>query len=97
MERQTAERVALYARRNSPGEPLPINISWIDIADHTPMDGEIWRRHGDVKAWLHRIKLEEDPKTGPNNENAGDNWRRFVALIQAIWDHGDISPHSFSG
>ena len=97
MERQTAERVALYARRDSPGEPLPINIPRIDIADHTPTDGKIWEvarellngRAGgalgmhaeDVKAWLHGIKLEEDPKTRPNNENAGDSWHRFVALI----------------
>ena len=108
MEQQTAERVALYARRDSPGEPLPINIPRIDIADHTPTDGKIrevarellnGRAGGasgmhaeDVKAWLHGIKLEEDPKTGPNNENAGNNWHRFVALIQAIWDHGDIPP-----
>ena len=27
MERQTTERVALYARRTSPGEPLPINVT----------------------------------------------------------------------
>jgi hypothetical protein len=88
MERQTAERVALYARRDSPGEPLPINIPRVDIADHTPTDGEIREaarelsngraggasgmRAEDVKAWLHGIKLEEDPKTGPTNENAGD-------------------------
>jgi hypothetical protein len=104
----SAERVALYARRDSPGEPLPINIPRVDIADHTPTDGEIREaarelsngraggapgmRAEDVKAWLHGIKLEEDPKTGPTNENAGDNWRRFVTLIQAIWDHGDIPP-----
>jgi hypothetical protein len=108
MERQTGERVALYERRDSPGEPLPINIPWVDIADHTPTDGEIREaalelsngraggasgmRAEDVKAWLHGIKLEEDPNTGPNNENAGNNWRRFVTLIQAIWDHGDIPP-----
>ena len=49
-------------------------------------------RAEDVKAWLHGIKLEEDPKTGPNNKHAGDNWCRFVALIQALWDHGDIPP-----
>ncbi len=45
-----------------------------------------------TRTWLHGIKLEEDPKTGPNNENAGDNWRRFVTLIQAIWNHDDVPP-----
>jgi hypothetical protein len=49
-------------------------------------------RAEDVKAWLHWNKLEEDPKTGPKNKNAGDYWGRFVTLIQAIWDHGDIPP-----
>ena len=90
MECQTAECVALYARRDSPGEPLPINMPRIDIADHTPSDGEIreaarelsnGRAGGasgmhaeDVKTWLHGIKLEEDPRTRPTNENTGDHW-----------------------
>jgi hypothetical protein len=46
----------------------------------------------DVKAWLHGIKSEEDPEVGPNNIGAGDNWRKFVLLVQAIWDHGKIPP-----
>ena len=31
MERQTAELVALYAQRTSPGEPLPINITLVPL------------------------------------------------------------------
>ena len=46
----------------------------------------------DVKAWLHGIKLEEDSEVGPNNIGAGDNWCKFVLLVQAIWDHGEIPP-----
>ena len=108
MECKTTERVALYARRDSQGGPLPINIPRIDIADHTPSDGKIreaarelsngWAggasgmRAEEVKTWLHGIKLEEDPKTRPTNENAGDHWCHFVMLIQAIWDHTNIPP-----
>jgi hypothetical protein len=42
MDRQTTKRVALYARRDSPGEPLPINIPPVDINDETPSDDKIW-------------------------------------------------------
>jgi hypothetical protein len=49
-------------------------------------------RAEDVKAWLHEIRLKEEPKTGPNNQNAGDNWRLIVKLLQAIWDHSEIPP-----
>jgi hypothetical protein len=41
MVRQTAKRIALYARRDSPGEPLPINVDPIPVEDGTPMDGEL--------------------------------------------------------
>ena len=108
MVKQTAERVELYARRGPQGEPLPINIDPIQLNDKAPSDGEIREAAGgltngraadasrmhaeDVKAWLHGIKLEEDPKVGPNNIGAGDNWRKFVMLVQAIWDHGEIPP-----
>jgi hypothetical protein len=49
-------------------------------------------RAEDVKAWLRGVKLEEDPEVGPANIGAGDNWRRFALLVQAIWDHGKIPP-----
>ena len=90
MERQTAERVALYARRDSPGEPLPININPIPVDDGTPTDSEVrvaaqeltngraggasGMRAEDVKAWLQGIKREEDPETGPANVGAGSHW-----------------------
>ncbi len=41
MEQQTAERVALYARRDSPGEPFPINIDPDPINDGTPTDAKV--------------------------------------------------------
>jgi hypothetical protein len=44
----------------------------------------------DIKRWLHGIKLEEDPKKGPNNVGEGDNWSLLVGLIQAIWTQGKI-------
>ena len=108
MERQTAERVALYARRDSPGDPLPINIDPVHIDEKTPTDAKIrdaaqrltngrapgasGMRAEDVKRWLHGIRLEEDPETGTGNKNAGDNWRMFLMLVQAVWDHGNIPP-----
>jgi hypothetical protein len=46
----------------------------------------------DVKRWLHGMRLEEDPKSGMGNKNAGDNWRLFLKLAQAVWDHGNIPP-----
>jgi hypothetical protein len=108
MVRQTAERIALYARRDSPGEPLPINVDPIPVEDGTPTDKELrevvkeltnGRARGtsgmravDVKAWLRGIQLEEDPKDGPANVDKGDNWCLFLKLAQAVWDHGEILP-----
>jgi hypothetical protein len=106
--KQMAERVKLYMRQDPPGEPLSINIDPIPVNDGTPSEGEIrvvvtglsnrctgctsGMRAKDVKAWLHGIKLEEDLEVEPANIGAGDNWRRFTLLVQAIWDHGDIPP-----
>jgi hypothetical protein len=49
-------------------------------------------RAKDVKRWLHGMRLEEDPKSGMENKNARNNWRLFLKLAQAVWDHGDILP-----
>jgi hypothetical protein len=108
MEWQTAEQVALYVRRDSPGEHLPVNIDLVPINKGTPTDAEVWEgaqkltnrwapgalgmSAKDVKHWLHGIRLEEDPKSGTGNENAGDNGHLFLKLSQAVWDHGDIPP-----
>jgi hypothetical protein len=108
MERQTAERVALYARRDSPGDPLPVNTDPVPIDDGTPTyakvraaaqkltngraPGASWMHAEDVKRWLHGMRLEEDPESGTGNKNTGDNWLLFLKLAQAVWDHGDIPP-----
>jgi hypothetical protein len=108
MVKHTAERVNLYMQQDPPGEPLLINIDPIPVDDGMPSEGEIrvavaglsnGRAGGasgmhaeDVKTWLHGVKLEEDPEVGPVNIGAGDNWRRFTLLVQAIWDHGTIPP-----
>jgi hypothetical protein len=109
MVKQTAERVELYRQWDPPGDPLPINIDPIKVDDRMPSEGEIrvavaglcngraggasGMRAEDVKAWLRSIKLEEDPEVGPANTGAGENWRRFTLLVQAIWDHSEIPPH----
>ena len=41
MERQTSERVDLYARRQSPGDPLPLHLAPAEIDDGVPTDSEI--------------------------------------------------------
>jgi hypothetical protein len=40
-----------------------------------------------IKVWLHDAihKEEEDSDVG-----LGDNWRTFVRLMQAIWEHGSV-------
>jgi hypothetical protein len=106
MVRQMAERFALYAQRDPPGEPLPINVDPIPVEDGTPTDGELraavkeltnGRAGGasgmcaeDVKVWLRGIELEEDPEDGPGYVDKEDNWRPFLKLAQAVWDHGAI-------
>ncbi len=41
MERQMLEQVDLYARRDSPGDPLPINVTPVVINNDVPTDGEL--------------------------------------------------------
>ncbi len=107
MERQTSEQVNLYTRRASPGDPLPINYGPIEINDDAPSDKEIRlatskllngraagasKMHAEhVKDWLWSVHREEDVKGqwAPGN---GDNWQRFVHLVQATWIYG-IIPH----
>jgi hypothetical protein len=105
MERQTLEWVDLYAQRESPGDPLPINVTPVMINDNVPMDGELWQvaseltngraagasgMHAEhVKEWLHGVQWEEDPE-GHSVDGAGDNWGLFVQLVQAAWARGSI-------
>jgi hypothetical protein len=41
-----------------------------------------------LKWWLKGAKLEEDPKTGPANVGAGEDWEALVKLVQTVWDEG---------
>jgi len=100
MERQTSERVDLYARRQSPGDPLPLHLTPVEIDDDVPTDSEIWTVAGGltngraggasgvraehVKTWLRGILKEEDPERQGNFAGNGDNWRLFVELVQAV-------------
>ncbi len=93
MERQTSERVDLYARGVLPGNPLPINVAPTEINDDVPSDGELWGVVGEltngqaagasgmraehVEKWLHDVQRKEDPE-GQGAEDAGDRWRLFV-------------------
>ncbi len=44
-----------------------------------------------VKVWLWGVLEEEDPES-QGNEGKGENWKLFVALVQAVWAHGIIPP-----
>jgi hypothetical protein len=106
MERQTAKCVDLYPRCDSPGPPVTVNVTPIEVQDDVPTDGEIRAAVAKLtngrsagashmqaehqKEWLQGIKLEEDPETGPNNVGTGD-WQRALAwLVQVIWDDHKI-------
>jgi hypothetical protein len=107
MECQMLEQVDLYARRESPGDPLPINVTPVVINDDVPMDGKLRQVAGEltngqaagasgmrakhVKEWLNSMRQEEDLE-GHGVDGAGDNWHLFVQLVQAAWTHGTI-PH----
>jgi hypothetical protein len=107
LERQTLERVNLYARRESPGNPLPINVAQVVINNDVPLDGKLRQVVGKltngqaagasgmcaehVREWLHGMQQEEDPE-GHGVDSAGDSWCLFVQLDQAAWVHGTI-PH----
>jgi hypothetical protein len=95
MECQTLERVDLYARRESPSDPLPINVTPVVINDDVPMDGELRQVDGEltngqaagasgmhakhVKEWLQGVRRKEDPE-GQGVDSAGDNWRLLPSL-----------------
>jgi hypothetical protein len=99
MERQTLERVDLYARRLSPGDPLPINVERTKIDDNAPSDEEIrtavsklsngraagasGMRAEHAKEWLWGIRQEDDPERLGGGPGNGDHWRLFVQLVQA--------------
>ncbi len=106
MVRQTEEQVELYRRRDSSGEPLPINLQGPAIPDDVPSNhrirdtvrdlpsgraGGASKMHAEnIKRWLRGIMLEEDPDKGPKNVGEGENWCLLVGLIQAIWTQGEI-------
>ncbi len=46
MEYQMLERVDLYAQRESPGDPLPINVTPVVINNDVLTDGELWQVAG---------------------------------------------------
>ncbi len=41
LERQTLERVNLYARRESPGNPISINVVQVVINNNVPSNGDL--------------------------------------------------------
>jgi hypothetical protein len=89
MERQTSERVNLYARRLSPGDPLPINVERTKIDDDAPSDKEIrtavsklsngraagasGMRAKHAKEWLRGIRQEDDPERLGGGLGNGDH------------------------
>jgi len=106
MERQTDERVELYAERAAYGEEFPENGMPFDIDDNPLSDGELrtavsqlsHRRCGGasgirtkhIKAWLRGAMLAEDPEKGINHVGEGTTWGEFVKLCSSIWATGTV-------
>ena len=104
LAKQTKERVELYAKREPPGDDIPVNVDPFEVEDDTPTDLEIracvrllssgrasgasGMRAEDIKQWL--MDMVEEEKSG--KEGAGDMWKHFVLLIQTIWERGEIPP-----
>ena len=96
----------MYVRRQSPGDPLPLHLTPVEIYDDVPTDSEIrivvggltngrgggalGMRAEHVKAWLWGALQEDDPECRGNFAGHGDNWKLFVELVQAVWTHGII-------
>ena len=111
MEHQTSERVDLYARRQSPGDPLSLHLTPVEINNDVPTDGEIQTVAGGltndraggasgmhakhVNAWLWGALEKEDLESQGNFAGNGDNWRLFVELVQTVWTHGIIPTRCF--
>jgi hypothetical protein len=105
LERQTSERVDLYARRDSPGNPLPINVTPVKINNNALSDGKLQQvvgkltngqaagasgmRAEHIKEWLRDVRWEEHLE-GQGAEGTGDSWCLFVQLVQTAWTHGVI-------
>lgn len=106
MAKQTAERVELYGKVPPPGDPIPINVEPYDVEDGKPTEAEIREvvkealkrgraggasliRAEDIKSWLRGMIDEEDPEK-VDCTDTGWKWRKFVELINAIWETGTV-------
>ncbi len=100
---QTAERVALYGRVTSKGDPISIHVYKADIPDNIPSDAKLQncvrafqngRAAGatglqaeHIKEWLTNAVRKEEEEGDIGFEH---KWRVFVKMMQAIWEHGSI-------
>jgi hypothetical protein len=100
---QTAERVPLYGRVASKGDPIPIHVDKANILDDIPSGEELraivrelqnGRAAGatglqveHIKVWLSGAVRKEEEQS---NIGLGHKWRVFVKMMQAIWEHGSI-------
>jgi hypothetical protein len=106
MERQTDERVELYAERAAYGAEFPANGTPFKIDDDPPSEDELQTAvsqlsHGQcggawgicaelIKVWLCGVKKAEDPEKGINHVGAGKTWDEFVELCSSDWATGTI-------
>jgi len=106
MERQTDERVELYAERVACAAEFPENGTPFITDDNPPSEGELRTAvsqlsHGQcggasgicaehIKAWLRGAKKAEDPENSVNHTGAGKSWSEFVELCTSAWETGTI-------
>ncbi len=80
MEHQTSERVDLYARRQSPGDPLPIHLTPVKINDNVLPDSKIRTAIGELM----------------NGDGSGASWRRRTLRARGMQEKGIIGICSLS-
>ena len=106
MDWQTAERIDLFRKRDSPRLPIHVGENLFDVRDDTPTDGEIRTavlelsngrsagasrmRAEHLKDSLQGMRKEEESQGA--NTTAGDKWRALTKLVQTVWDEGQIPP-----
>ena len=106
MERQTNERVELYAERAVYDAGFPVNGTPFTIANNPPLEGKLLTAvsqlsHGrcggasgicaeHIKVWFRWAKKEEDPEKGANHTGTRKSWSECVELRTSIWETGTI-------
>ncbi len=100
---QTSERIALYRRVASKGDPIPIQVNKANIPDNIPSNAKLWDcvralwngrdadatglQAGHIKVWLANAVHKEEEE---GDIGLGYKWQIFVKMMQGTWEHGSV-------